>query len=86
MRDTTELYYNGQLLNTIDNTSTFKSIPNAKVETKEEREKVARSLADGWIQNAGYDPSRFEIRHGKTKPIQLSKMAEDILRKGRDVL
>lgn len=86
MADCTQLWYNGRLMNEIRSSSRFKSIPRAKVDTPEQREAVARILIDSWVQNASYDPKLFEIVHTKTKPVKLSKMTEDIIRRSRENL
>lgn len=86
MADCTQLWYNGRLMNEITPSSRFKTIPNAKVDTPEQREAVARNLMDGWVQNASYDSKLFEIVHTKTKPVKLSKMTEDIIRRSRENL
>jgi hypothetical protein len=84
MADATRLYYDGRLMNTITSSSKFKTIPNAKVETAEQREEVARKLADGWVTNAGYEREKFKIEHGKSDPMVLSKMTSDIIAKSRE--
>ena len=80
----TRLYYDGRLMNTITSSSTFRTIPRAKVSTPEEREVVANKLKDGWIQNAGYDPRLFSIEHGKKDSFVMSKMTDEIIRKSRE--
>ena len=80
----TRLYYEGRLMNTITSGSTFRSIPRAKVSTPKEREAVANKLKDGWVQNASYDPLKFEIVHGKADPFVTSKMTDEIIRKSRE--
>ena len=84
MADCTQLWYDGKLMNEITSSSKFKTMPNVRLNTPEEREAAARSLMQGWIQNASYDRTKFEIKHAKTKPIALSKMTEEIIRKSRE--
>ena len=84
MAEATRLYYDGRLMNTITVGSKFKTIPNAKVDTPEQREEVANNLANGWVTNAGYDRSLFKIEHGKADPVVLSSMTSEIIRKSRE--
>ena len=84
MADCVRLYYDGRLMNTISPGSKFKTIPNARTDTPEQREAIAKNLMEGWIQNAGYERGLFRIEHGKTDPMVLSKMTQDIIRKSRE--
>lgn len=84
MADCTQLWYDGRLMNEITSSSKFKTMPNIRLNTPEEREKAARIQMQGWIQNAGYDRTKFEIRHAKTKPVTLSKLTSDIIRNSRE--
>jgi len=84
MADCTQLWYDGRLMNEITSGSRFKTIPNAKVDTPEQREEVAKNLMDGWVQNGSLDRSKFEIRHAKTQPVVLSRMTNEIIRKSRE--
>lgn len=81
MAECVRLYYDGYLMNTIEPSSKFKSIPNARCDTAEGREKVARRLMEGWIRNAGYHRHLFRIEHGKTDPLVLSRMTSEIMQK-----
>lgn len=84
MANATRLYYDGKLMNTITSTSKFKTMPNVKLDTPEDRENAARIQMQGWVQNAGYDPALFEIIHGKSNPLVFSKMTSDILARSRE--
>jgi len=75
----TRLYYYGRLMNTIDYSSTFRSMPHAKVDTPEAREAVCQNLIQGWVQNANYESSKFRIEHGQSEPVVLSKMAQEMI-------
>jgi len=84
MADCVRLYYDGKLMNTISSGSKFKTINNARTETPEQREAIARDLMQGWVQNAGYDLTKFRIEHGKTDPMVLSKMTSDVIARSRE--
>lgn len=83
MADATRLFYNGRLMLTITSSSLFRSMPGVPLQTAEQREKAAIIQKDGWVQNAGYDPKLFEIIHGKTEPMVLSKVTADIIERSR---
>lgn len=84
MADCTQLWYDGRLMNEITSSSKFKTMPNVRLNTPEEREKAARIQMQGWVQNAGYDRTKFRIEHGKTDPMVLSKMTSDIIARSRE--
>ncbi len=58
MADVTQLWYNGKLMNTINSSSKFKTMPNRRLDTPEQREEAARIQMQGWVQNASYDPDQ----------------------------
>lgn len=78
--EVTRLYYDNRLINTIDYGSKFSSMKRAKVRTPEEREAVCQEIINGWVHNAGWDPKLFRIEHGKSEPVELSQMAQGMLR------
>lgn len=80
MADCTRLYYDGRLMNEITSTSRFKTMPGIAVSSKLEREIAAEKMAEGWVNNAGYEKALFHVEHGRTAPVVLSKMAEEMLR------
>lgn len=82
MSDATFLRYEGRLMLTITSASKFKTM-NVPLETPEQREHAAKIQIDGWVSNGGYDRSQFTIEHGKTQPIRLSRMVDDILTRSR---
>ena len=86
MTNATQLYYDGKLMNTITVASQFSTMPNRRFDTAEQREEAARIQMQGWIQNANYDRTKFEIRHVKTPPIKLSPMVADIITRSRENL
>lgn len=86
MADATRLYYDGRLMLTITSTSKFKTMPGIKLDTPEQREEAALIQKQGWVQNASYDPAKFEIVHGKSDPVVFSKMTNDLIRKSRENL
>lgn len=86
MADATRLYYDGKLMLTITFTSKFKTMPGIKLDTAEDRKNAALIQKQGWVQNAGYDPTLFSIVHGKSDPVVFSKMTNDLIRKSRENL
>lgn len=86
MADATRLYYDGRLMLTITSTSKFKTMPGIKLDTAEDRENAALIQKQDWVQNASYDPAKFEIVHGKSDPVVFSEMTNDLIRKSRENL
>lgn len=69
-----------RLMNTISPSSLFFGFkaPN-NLHLLEQRVKCAEILRDGWINQGGMS-GLWEIEHGESEPIVLSKMADDLLR------
>lgn len=82
--DCTQLWYDGKLMNEITSTSKFKTMPNRSFHTPELREQAARDQMDGWVTNAGYDRTKFEIVHTRTSPSEFSKETQRILKESRE--